>query len=201
LLHGAQRGVMMRRLVFLILFLSTIGLVAPSAAVAEPATGQIALVGRAPDNPDVDGVRLSIIYGKNRRMSGLDLGFFSMSESQEMSGAAFVFGFHRLTGAMDGGAAFSLVNIHEGNDSGLNAAFLNMLDSAEGAVDLGFVNIASGNTLVDIGAVNVADETKAQLGFVNVAKKIKGLQLGFINVADNGFLKVFPFFNFPKSGD
>jgi hypothetical protein len=95
LLHGAQRGVMMRRLVFLILFLSTIGLVAPGAAVAEPATAQIALVGRAPDNPDVDGVRLSIIYGKNRRMSGLDLGFFSMSESQEMSGAAFVFGFHR----------------------------------------------------------------------------------------------------------
>ena len=191
----------MLRLAFLILFLSTSVLFAATIAVAEPATGQIALVGRAPDNPDVDGVRLSIIYGKNSSMSGLDLGFFSMSESEELSGVAFVFGVHRLTAGMDGAAAFSLVNLHRGNDSGLNAAFLNMLDSAESAVNLGFLNIASGETMVDVGALNLADESTAQLGFINVTNRLKGFQLGFINVADNGFLKVFPFFNFPKSGN
>jgi hypothetical protein len=192
---------MMLRLAFLILFLSTNALFAANTAVAEPAAGQIALVGRAPDNPDVDGVRLSIIYGKNSSMSGLDLGFFSMSESEELSGAAFVFGVHRLTGGMAGAAAFSLVNLHGGNDSGFNAAFLNMLDSAESAANLGFVNIASGKTMVDIGALNLADESTAQLGFVNVTNRLEAFQLGFINVADNGFLKVFPFFNFPKSDD
>jgi hypothetical protein len=189
----------MLRLTFLILATSVF--FAADVALAESASGQIALVARAPDNPNVDGIRLSIIYGKNSMMSGLDLGFFSMSESRSLSGAAFVFGVHRLTGGMDGGAAFSLVNLHKGNDSGLNAAFVNMVDSAEGAVELGFVNIASGRTMVDIGALNVAGQSTAQFGFINVAKKIDGLQIGFINVAENGFFKVFPFFNFPKSDD
>ena len=189
----------MFRLAFLVL-LTSVSLAA-DVAIAEPAAGQIALVARAPDTPDVDGIRLSIIYGKNSTMSGLDLGFFSMSESKSLSGAAFVFGVHRLTGGMDGGAAFSLVNLHKGNDSGLNAAFVNMVESADSAVELGFVNIASGTTLVDIGALNVADRSTAQFGLVNVAKRIDGFQLGFINVAENGFFKVFPFFNFPKSDD
>ena len=55
--------------------------------------------------------------------------------------------------------------------------------------------------MVDIAALNLSDESTAQLGFVNVTKHLTGFQLGFINVADNGFLKVFPFFNFPKSGN
>ena len=84
---------------------------------------------------------------------------------------------------------------------GFGAAFVNMLDSAESAVDLGFVNIASGKTMVDIGALNLTDQSTAQLGFINVTNRLEGFQLGFINVADNGFLKVFPFFNFPKSDD
>ena len=34
---------------------------------------------------------------------------------------------------------------------------------------------------------------------INVTKTIKGVQLGFLNLAENGFLPVFPFFNFPKN--
>ena len=73
-----------------------------------------------------------------------------------------------------------------------------MINSAEGAVDFGFVNIAKGTTMVDVGGFNIAKKSTAQLGFINVADEIVGVQLGFINIAKNGFLPVFPIFNFPK---
>jgi hypothetical protein len=153
---------------------------------------------QAPKDPKVDGVRLSILYGKTQSLSGLDFGFFSYSEAGALSGAAFVFGLHQLTGDMDGGLAWSLVNIHSGNDRGLNAAFVNKVNNVESGVDLGFVNLADGKTMVDIGALNLSDSSTVQVGIINVTKKIEGIQIGFINVADNGFFKVFPFFNFAK---
>lgn len=51
---------------------------------------------------------------------------------------------------------------------------------------------------LDLGGLNAAEESSLQIGFVDVAARITGLQIGFINVADNGFLPVFPFFNFPR---
>ena len=80
----------------------------------------------------------------------------------------------------------------------LNAAFVNKVNNVESGVNLGFVNLADGDTEIDIGALNLSGSSTLQLGLINITKKINGLQLGFINVADNGFVKVFPFFNFPK---
>jgi len=182
----------------LISFLALLGLVASFGTASADATAQFAAGGfRGPDEPNVNGFRFALLYGENDRMSGFDMGIFSMNESDELSGMALIFGLHRLTGDMDGGAAFSLVNLHDGNDTGFNAAFVNKVNNAEGAVDLGFVNIADGTTLVDIGGLNLAKKTTAQFGFVNIATELKGFQLGFINIAENGFLPVFPFFNFP----
>ncbi len=162
-------------------------------------TAQFAAGGfRGPDDPNVNGFRFTLIYGENDRMSGFDLGILSLAESKELSGMAMVLGLHRLTGDMDGGAAFSLVNLHDGNDVGFNAAFVNKVNDATGAFDLGFVNIADGTTLLDIGALNLAKKTTAQLGFVNIATELTGFQLGVINIAENGFFPVFPIFNFPK---
>jgi hypothetical protein len=61
------------------------------------------------------------------------------------------------------------------------------------------VNIADGTTLVDVGGLNVSASSTAQIGFINVTKEIKGFQFGFLNIAENGFLPVFPVFNFPKT--
>ena len=154
---------------------------------------------QAPKDAKVDGIRFSIIHGKTESLNGVDFGLFSLNETGKLSGAAFVFGLHLLSGDMDGGVAMSLVNVHSGNDRGLNAAFVNKVNNADSAVDFGFVNLADGKTMVDIGALNVSDASTLQLGFINVTKKIEGVQIGFINVADNGFFKVFPFFNFPKN--
>ncbi|MHA7840001.1 MAG: VC2662 family protein [bacterium] len=151
-----------------------------------------------PRDPDVNGFRLSFLYGENRQMRGFDLGLLSVSETSRMSGVALVGGVSRITGEMSSGASFSLVNFHTGRDSGMNAAFINLLDDAGQAFNTGFVTIARGRTGVDLGGINLSEGSKAQIGFVNITKEIESFQLGFLNMAENGFLPVFPFFNFPK---
>lgn len=187
----------MQRIVLTLLSLGvafSTGLATPAAAE----TGaQLGLPGLSvPRDPEVNGFRFSFLWGKNERMDGLDIGVFSVSETRDMSGVGLIFGIGKVNGDMNGGAAFSLVNLHDGNDSGLNAAFINKVNNAKNAVDLGFVNIADGDTLVDIGGLNISRSSTAQLGFINITDEIDGFQLGFINVAANGFLPVFPFFNF-----
>ena len=173
-------------------------LVLHASAAFGQASFQFATVGlNAPDDPNVSGFRFSVLHGENRSVSGLDVGLLSVSETARLSGASFVFGIGVVTEEMDGAAAFSLVNVHRSTDRGLNAAFVNFVKDTPDAVTIGFLNIAEGATMVDIGGVNVSDRSKVQLGFINVTNEITGLQLGFVNIAENGFLPVFPFFNFP----
>ena len=169
-----------------------------NAAAAE--TGfQLAVPSRnVPDDPQVNGMRFSFLYGKNRSTHGLDVGLLSVSETSELSGLALVGGVSKVTGRMFSGVAFSLVNYHTGSDSGVNGAFINLLNDAGNAFNTGFVTIARGATLVDLGGVNVSKSSTAQIGFVNITKQIKSFQFGFINMAENGFLPMFPVFNFPK---
>jgi len=188
----------MKRFGVLFILLITAAIVGPQMAAAE-ATAQFAAAGfRAPDDPDVNGFRFVLLYGENTDMDGVDFGIISVNESATLTGVALIFGVHKLTSNMEGGAVFSLVNVHAGNDAGLNSAFINKVNNVEDGVNFGFVNIADGTTLVDLGGFNMAKSSTAQLGFINVTDEIKGFQLGFLNIAKNGFLPVFPFFNFPK---
>lgn len=151
-----------------------------------------------PKDPAVSGMRLSFIHGKNQSQRGLDLGLLSMSETANLSGLALVAGISKVTTGMSGGAAFSLVNWHTGRDSGMNGAFVNILNDASGAFNTGFVIVANGETMVDLGGFNMSKRSTVQIGFLNVTDEIKSFQLGFLNMAKNGFFPVFPFVNFPK---
>jgi hypothetical protein len=180
------------------IFLSLCLLLCADAAWAEAAF-QFSVPGfQAPKDPDVSGFRLSILYGKNESQSGLDLGFFSWSESSKLSGLALIGGISKLTGDMASAAAFSLINIHGGRDSGVNGAFINLLNNPDGAFNTGFVTIAKGETLVDLGGFNMSKSSTAQIGFLNMTDEIKSFQFGFLNMAKNGFFPVFPVVNFPK---
>ena len=171
-----------------------------NAAFAETAF-QFAVPGaNMPDDPEVGGMRFSLIYGDNQRMSGFDLGLLSLSETSSMSGLAMIAGVHRVTGEMSGGAAFSFVISHTGSDTGMNGAFVNLVNDTEGALNLGFVTVAQGATLVDVGGINVSKRSTAQIGFLNITKTLEVFQFGFLNMAENGFLPIFPVFNFPKPG-
>jgi hypothetical protein len=154
---------------------------------------------RAPENPEVSGMRLSLIHGKNQSQRGMDLGLLSMSETVNFSGLALVGGISKVTGEMSGGAAFSLVNWHTGSDSGMNGAFINFLNDAEGAFNLGFVIVADQGTMVDLGGFNMSKRSTAQIGFLNVTQEIKSFQFGFLNMAENGIFPVLPIVNFPKN--
>lgn len=153
---------------------------------------------RVPDDPDVNGMRISLFHGENTKVRGFDLGLLSLSETSEMSGLSLVAGVHRMTGEMSGGAAISLVNYHTGRDSGLNAAFINKLNDTAHAFNVSFLNIADGPTQVDLGGLNMSGRSTAQIGFVNITRRLRSFQFGFLNIAENGFLPVFPVVNFPK---
>ena len=175
---------------FLLLFANT--------AFAEAAFQFAAPNHQSPKDPIVNGVRLSVLHGVNESVRGLDFGLLSLSETSNLSGLGLVLGVGKVTGEMTG-AAISLVNVHSGIDSGLNAAFINRLNTTKSGTNIGFLNIADGSTMVDVGGLNVSDRSTVQVGFLNVTDEIKGVQIGFLNIAENGFFPVFPIFNFPKN--
>jgi len=176
-------------------------LIVPGAAFAD-ADFQLGVPGRNfPDDESVDGMRVSILWGKNQQTSGFDLGLFSVSQAHVRSGFALVGGISRVTGRSDGAANLSFMNYHSGEDRGANLAFVNMVNDTRNAFNLGFVQIAKGQTSVDVGALNVSKRSNFQVGFVNVTDRIDGFQLGFLNMAENGIFPVFPLFNYPKKAD
>ena len=75
-----------------------------------------------------------------------------------------------------------------------------MVPHTAGGDDI-FVQIADGESLLDIGGLNLTKRSTVQLGFINVTDELKGFQFGFLNIAKNGFLPFFPIFNFPKGTD
>lgn len=171
--------------------------IATSAQAEEPF--QFAAPGvRVPDDPHVNGIRFSVIEGRNQRIRGVDFGLLSLSQTEDLYGFSAVFGIGHLTGNLRGFAS-GAVNLHEGVDRGFNGAFVNLVHTMKNGANVAFVNIVDDYSMVDVGGLNTSARSSVQLGFVNVTRRIEGLQLGFINVADNGFMPVFPFFNFPKN--
>ena len=156
---------------------------------------------RAPDDPNVSGIRFALFHGRNQSVRGVDLGFLSLSETTNLSGFSAVLGMGKLNGNMSG-CATGLINIHAGRDTGLNAAFVNRvnrINTLESGANFGFLNVSDGYSMVDLGGLNVSDRSSVQLGFINVTRRLTGVQIGFLNIAENGFLPMFPFFNFPRN--
>ena len=131
-------------------------------------------------------------------MSGFDLGILSLSSSTNRSGLALILGISRTKGRSSG-LNTGLVITHEGEASGVNASFVNFVKTLKSGINIGFLNITEGFSALDLSGIGVSDRSNVQLGFVNVTKRIENFQFGFLNIAENGFLPVFPIFNFPKS--
>ena len=150
-----------------------------------------------PGDPNVNGMKLVLLYGENESVKGLDLGFASVNVAQNRSGFAAIMGLGTVRGTSSGCAA-SLMNVHSGQDTGLNAAFLNIVKTISSGLNLGFVNLTEDYSQVDIGGLSVSKRSDTQVGFLNVTDEITNVQIGFLNFAGNGVFPVFPFVNFPK---
>jgi len=183
----------MRRTVLSLLLLCLV-----ATPVAAETSFQFSLAGgQLPVDTDVNGFRLAILYGKNTRVYGVDLGLASFSETDRSSGFSMIWGIGKVTGRCSG-LASAFVNVHEGEDESVNAAFVNSVRTQKSGANIGFINVTEGYSNVDISGIGISKESNVQVGFVNITGRINNLQIGFLNFADNGFFPVFPFFNFPK---
>ena len=170
----------------------------PVLAQAEAAPAQFSMLEvNTPDTNEVRGVRLAFIYGRTGNMTGLDFSI-GLSELDNMTGVSIplFLGANRVRNNMSG-VALGLVNFHEGQDTGVNLGLLNLTNDVNG-LTLGTVNVSAGDTLADVGFVNVSDSSTFQLAFFNNTGRIDGVQIGLLNCAKNGFFPCFPIGNFAK---
>lgn len=168
------------------------------ATASADAPAQFAMPGvQAPQDPRVDGLRFVFLYGDNTSVKGLDLGFAAFSRAGVQSGLTFNLGISAVSQESTG-MPWALVNLHAGRDRGVNVAFINLIEAAQGGANVGFVNVTSQASSFDFGGLNLSDEADVQFGMLNATDDLRGLQIGLLNFAPNGFLPVFPLFNFPK---
>ncbi len=114
----------------------------------------------------VQGIRLSLLYGKNTSVIGLDLGLVT-----------------HTTSGLSKGVQLGFVNLTEANFVGFQHAFVNSVKGNCEGFQWGFVNHAQ-------------NMNGFQLGFVNYAGTMKGLQIGLVNVIkQNGQFPIFPIIN------
>jgi hypothetical protein len=119
-----------------------------------------------PESNSITGVRLSLLYGKNTHVTGLDWGLISHCTSGSSKGVQF--GLVGLVDADFTGWQNTSVNITQRNFTGFQWGIVNYAGHASGF----------------------------QLGLVNYAVSMKGLQIGLVNIIrQNGQFPVFPIVN------
>lgn len=158
-----------------------------------------------PANEDVSGIRLQI-YGQNRNVSGLDIGF-AHSTTGDFVGLGGLFTIFNHVGGTTTGVQWGLVNHTTGEVTGWQAGFINLNTAKVKGLQTGLVNwndIASADfSGLQLGFVNTAKHAYGvQFGFINYAETLKGVQIGLwnqVNSRDWGQFdplpKVFPFIN------
>ena len=121
----------------------------------------------APEESSITGVRLSLLYGKNVNMNGIDLGLVNVTTGDQV------------------GVQWGAVGYNEGNFNGWQNNFVSILKGNFTGLQTGAVTHTSGKT------------SGLQIGIVNYASTMNGLQLGLINIiGKGGFQPVFLIFNF-----
>ncbi len=119
-----------------------------------------------PEDNSISGVRLSLIYGRNASVTGLDWGLVNHTTTGLSKGVQF--GFVSLVDSDFVGWQDNTVNVVKGNFEGFQSGFVNYANYAHGF----------------------------QLGFVNYAASMKGLQIGIVNIiGQGGAFPVFPIVN------
>ncbi len=138
-------------------------------AIAETRPIQLALVTPVqifPESYSINGLRISLLYGRNANVSGLDIGLVTHTTSGKSMGVNW--GGVNLTDANFTGLQVGWVNYCKGDFEGLQYGFFNHAEYANGL----------------------------QLGFVNHAGRLKGLQIGLVNIIQKGGqFPVFPIVN------
>jgi hypothetical protein len=96
------------------------------------------------------------------------------------------------------GADIGLLSSVSKNVYGLKAALTSNGNNFTGC-QLGMANLENNVSGFQLGVYNQASKliNTLQMGFFNRSYTGEGIQIGILNVMENGFLRVFPVFNFP----
>lgn len=141
----------------------------PTRAAAQSKPVQLALFNPVqihPESSSISGVRLSLIYGKNTSVTGVDWGLINHNTDGESVGWQW-----------------GILGMNNDKFTGLQSSFVTLTDRYSEGVMLGFYNYA--------GNMN-----GVQIGFINNAGSMKGLQIGLINIIKKGGqFPVFPIVN------
>jgi len=149
----------------------------------------------APEESDVRGFRLNLLYGENRQVHGLDLGVVNVS-TMGLTGVQMG-GLNWDHGEMYG-LQFGVDNVFQGTaDSGSSARAA--ANSGAHGVQLGGLNIVFPEgqlTGAQIGVINIAKHMEGlQLGVINIAEQMRGVQIGALNFLPNGSVAFMPILN------
>lgn len=135
-----------------------------------------------PERDDVYGMRLSLPYGSNATLSGLDLGVVNRLDSLYGVGISLIYS--RRNSDMRGLNFAGAFNLSTGNDVGLSIAGVynnvNAIDGVQTALLLNKAKRVHG----------------LQLGLFNYCEKMDGAQMGLFNYCEDQPFKCTFFFNF-----
>jgi hypothetical protein len=138
------------------------------------------------EDQSVSAVRLSLLFGRNANVTGLDWSFIANHTTGDQLGVQFGLG-SLVEGDFTGWQSNFAVNVTRGDMHGLQSGFVNITGTGRG---------------VQWGAVNYAKQNYRglQLSFVNYAQSINGVQVGLINIIkEGGMFPVFPIVNWGKN--
>jgi hypothetical protein len=157
-----------------------------------------------PQDFTVVGARVSVIYGENYNVYGLDLGAIGNVTDQNFVGIGVsgVFNYNKGQTTILGlqAAGIANVNVNKATIVGLQVAAFNsnQAESSIVGLDLGLVNYAPFTHIVGVqaGLYNRAHVvTGFQIGLVNVADNLQGIQIGLANINHQGLFAFSPFLN------
>jgi hypothetical protein len=161
----------MRKRSLLTLILVCTGAVFPARALAQQESPfQLALFNPVQIRAEDLGItilRVSLLYGKNAYVKGLDVGLVN----------------HTTSGTTKGWQ-LGLVGYNEGEFVGWQDNYVNVTEAQFLGLQSGIFNSAGGGEGVQLGVVNVSGARFAglQFSFVNVADDLYGIQIGLVNI-------------------
>jgi hypothetical protein len=119
-----------------------------------------------PENKGIVGLRLSLVYGKNVLVKGIDVGLVN-----------------HCSGGPSVGLQYGLVGFIEGDFSGWQDNAVSITRGTFTGYQSGIYNEAGNGTGFQMGLVNRARDMKGlQLGIVNYTETMYGLQVGLLNI-------------------
>lgn len=131
-----------------------------------------------PEDWNICGLRLNLIYGKNTEVWGLDMGFANTSTKG-------VYGIQ--AGLLNG----------PGTLGGIGLGAVNSTEAVKG-LQAGLINVSEKDTSgAQVSALYNQSRTVRglQIGLINAAENIKGVQIGLINRVKDGALPFLPIIN------